>query len=107
MAEKGEKNPQDSKQGDQPSPKMRPPGSGNRFIFWILIAALLGFWLLSSRGGGLFGGPPTISYSQFRSQLEQDNIEQVTIRGDRVQGTLREQAMLKAAEEDTTRYSEF
>ena len=55
----------------------------------------------------MFGGPPTISYSQFRSQLEQDNIEQVTIRGDRVQGTLREQAMLKAAEEDTTRYSEF
>ncbi len=87
----------------------RPRGPGSqkqRYFFWILLAGLFIVWLVSSQSG-LFGGPPNIEYSTFRTQLQEGNIEKVTIKGDEVHAQLRKQTVLKATEQDTVQASEF
>lgn len=87
---------------------LQGPGGKHQYTFyWIVIAALLGFWLFSSQDGGLFGGTPTIDYSEFRNQVKSDNVEQVTVRGDQINGELKQKTALKAADNDTTRYESF
>ena len=76
-------------------------------VFWLIIAALFGFWLLSSSGSGIFGGPPSIDYSSFREQVQSGNVQEVVMKGDQIRGELRQKTALKASENDTTRYSEF
>lgn len=98
------------------SPKNNPKGNknkkgpGGRFqysFYWIIFATLLAFWIFSSQEGGLFGGPPNIDYSTFREQIQSGNVERVTVQGDQVKGKLKEDVPLKAAEDDTTNYSNF
>lgn len=100
---------QSNNKNDQKDKKgFSTPGGNHQYTFyWIVIAALLGFWLFSSQGGGFFGGPPSIDYSEFRSQMKKGNVEQVTIKGETVKGKLNEKEALNASENDTTRYSEF
>jgi len=87
---------------------MKGPGGKHQYTFyWIILAALLGFWLFSSQGGGFFGGPPSIDYSTFREQIKNDNVQKVTIRGDNIKGQLKKEIPLKASENDTTQYSRF
>lgn len=84
------------------------PGGKHQYTFyWIVIAALFGFWLFSSQGGGFFGGPPTIDYSEFRQQIQNGNVRKITIQGDRIKGQLTEKRALKASENDTTQYNKF
>ncbi len=83
--------PKNKKQTDndksQKNKKGLNPGGKHQYTFyWIVLAALFGFWLFSSEGGGLFGGPPTIDYSEFRQQIKSGNVQQVTIRGDQIKG---------------------
>lgn len=107
MAENQQESSSD-KQSEQQSPKaFGTPGGKQRIIFWIIIAALFGFWILSSSNTGIFGGPPSVDYSTFREQVESGNVQEVVMRGDRIQGTLREQRALNSAEDDTTSYGEF
>lgn len=89
-----------------PGPQMQPGGGNQRTFFWILIAALFGFWLISSQGG-LWGGPPQIDYSTFRQQIKADNVEKVTIRGEEIEGTLKQKTRLNTAENDTAQYESF
>ncbi|MFH5884117.1 ATP-dependent zinc metalloprotease FtsH [Halalkalibaculum sp. DA3122] len=102
---------QDQSSNEQPSsqnaPQFSTPGGKQRIIFWLIIAALFGFWVLSSSDTGIFGGPPSIDYSTFRAQVESGNVDQVVMKGDRIQGELKQQTALKSSENDTTRYSEF
>jgi len=87
---------------------LKGPGGKHQYTFyWIVIAALLGFWLFTSQGGGLFGGPPTIDYSEFREQIKQGNVQKVTIRGDQISGQLKQKTALRSSENDTTQYSKF
>ena len=105
-----ENNKQQSEK-DNPKKKkdgLKGPGGKHQYTFyWIVIAALLGFWLFSSQGGGFFGGPPTIDYSEFRQQIKDGNVQKVTIRGEQIEGQLEQKTALKAAENDTARYSKF
>lgn len=101
MAEHKKRGSDSNKKGNQ-----RPGGKFQYSFYWIIIAALLAFWLFSSQGG-LFGGPPTIDYSTFRKQIQSGNVEQVTVRGDLIKGTLKQKTALKATENDTTKYSRF
>lgn len=107
MADKNKQ--QSEKDGNSKKNKgLKGPGGKHQYTFyWIIIAALLGFWLFSSQQGGLFGGPPTIDYSAFRQQVKDGNVERVTIRGEQIDGKLAERKTLKSAENDTTRYSNF
>lgn len=109
MANKQEKKQQSDKKesgGDKSRPPMQPGGNRQRTFFWILIAALFGFWLISSQGG-FWGGNPQIDYSTFRQQIQNENVEKVTIRGDEIEGTLIQERQLNAAENDTTHYKQF
>lgn len=98
------------------SPKKNPKGNKNKkgpgrsfqySFYWIIFATLLAFWIFSSQEGGLFGGPPDIDYSTFREQIQSGNVERVTVQGEHVKGELKEEVPLKAAEDDTTNYSNF
>lgn len=87
---------------------LQGPGGKHQYTFyWIVLAALFGFWLFSSQEGGLFGGPPTIDYSEFRNQITSENVEKVIIQGEQVSGDLKEPTRLNAAENDTTHYESF
>jgi cell division protease FtsH len=98
----------DSNDSQEKDNGLKGPGGKHQYTFyWIVIAALLGFWLFSSQGGGLFGGPPTIDYSEFRQQIKDGNVLKVTIRGDLVKGELKQKKALNSAENDTARYGNF
>ncbi|HLR25856.1 MAG TPA: ATP-dependent zinc metalloprotease FtsH [Fodinibius sp.] len=84
----------------------RPGGNFQYSFYWIIAAVLLAFWIFSSQGG-LFGGPPTIDYSTFRAQIQSGNVEKVTVRGDQIDGQLKQKTALNASENDTTQYSKF
>ncbi|MEL7833635.1 ATP-dependent zinc metalloprotease FtsH [Fodinibius sp. Rm-B-1B1-1] len=100
-------NKQQNKNEDNKKKGLKSPGGNQYTFYWIVLAALFGFWLFSSQGGGLFGGPPTIDYSEFRNQITSGNIEKVVVQGDQVSGDLKEPTQLNAAENDTTHYKSF
>jgi cell division protease FtsH len=85
----------------------RPGGKYQYTFYWIVIAALLAFWIFSSQNGGIFGGPPSVEYSTFRDQIQSGNVQKVTVRGNQIDGQLKQKAQLKASENDTTQYSKF
>ncbi|NGP89211.1 ATP-dependent zinc metalloprotease FtsH [Fodinibius halophilus] len=106
MSEK--KNQQQKNKDSKNNKGIQGPGGKHQYTFyWIVIAALLGFWLFSSQSGGFLGGPPTIDYSEFRSQIKNDNVEKVTIRGEQIEGKLEQRTALNASQNDTTRYKSF
>lgn len=108
MPEKNNQQPEKEDKSKKENKGLQGPGGKHQYTFyWIVIAALLGFWLFSSQGGGFFGGPPTIDYSEFRQQVKDGNVEKVTIRGDQIEGRLAQKKALKAAENDTSRYKKF
>lgn len=81
----------------------RPPGNGqerrqakypwsspqeNNFQLWVLLAVILvflGWSMFLSRAG-----PEKVKYTTFLRQLNEDNVAEVTIKGDKITGTLRE-----------------
>ncbi|MFO7931336.1 MAG: ATP-dependent zinc metalloprotease FtsH [Desulfosalsimonas sp.] len=80
--------------GDRPGGRMPGqsgnPGWDNNYRMWIFLAVvfvLLGWSMYASRAG-----PEAISYSSFVEQLEAGNVEKVTVKGDKITGTLREKA---------------
>lgn len=105
MANQQKQSPNNNPKGNK---NKKGPGRSFQYSFyWIIFATLLAFWIFSSQEGGLFGGPPNIDYSTFREQIQSGNVERVTVQGDQVKGELKEEVQLKAAEEDTTNYSNF
>ncbi|MDZ7694946.1 MAG: ATP-dependent metallopeptidase FtsH/Yme1/Tma family protein [Balneolaceae bacterium] len=107
MADKEQQSSNQQPSNQKKQPQFSTPGGKQRIIFWMIIAALFGFWILSSSGTGIFSGPPSIDYSTFREQVQSGNVEEVVMRGDHIRGTLKKQQQLKASENDTTGYSEF
>ncbi len=79
-------------------------GRAWRLILWLFATFFLVYWSLELFGGG--GQRPQISYTEFRGQLTGDNVTQVVVQGERVEGTLADSATY-VAEGDTTRYAEF
>ena len=74
-------------------------------LIWIVAVTLLALWAWSylyTPAGG-----PQISYSEFRQQLQDDNIQEVTVEGEQIRGMLRESATRITAQEDTVEYTEF
>lgn len=97
----------DKNKSSQNKKGSKGPGGKYQYTFyWVIIAALLAFWIFSSQGG-LFGGPPSIDYSTFRNQIQSGNVQKVTVRGDQIEGKLKQKTALKASENDTTQYSKF
>lgn len=84
----------------------QPNGPSRIMVFYFLIATILGVWILYSYYGGQFS-PDTIHYSTFRQELRQENVKDVTVQGDRIEGSLKNPAQRRAADGDTISYTRF
>ena len=106
-----------NKTGNRSGKKKRPPknprpgnpGVGSNrsgLFFWMLLLTVFLFWYILS-SDGLFGTVPEIEYSQFRLELQQDNVQKVHVQGEKIEGELREERKLRALADDTTGYENF
>lgn len=88
--------------GDQPGRRFNP-------VYWlyILLGTFLIYSLMSSPEGGLFGTVPEIEYTEFRAELEDDNVQSVHVEGERIKGVLKEPQPLNISENDTVSYENF
>jgi len=83
-----------------------PPGAGRgRLIIWVIAGTLLALWAYSYWGMGPSGGE-RISYSEFRTQLEQENVERVVVEGNTINGELKSQAS-QTKQGNTVEYQKF
>ena len=60
-----------------------PQGSGWRYLFWISLIALIWYYL----GYGINSNQVKLTYSEFRVQIQQNNIEKVTFSDHQVTGS--------------------
>ncbi len=83
-----------------------PSGTGRgRLIIWVIAGTLLALWAYSYWGMGASGGE-RISYSEFRTQLEQENVERVEVKGNAIDGTLKSQTT-RSEQGNTIEYQNF
>ncbi len=102
---KEDKNRTSKRKRPDPNSPMQSPGSSRIMIFYFMIAAILGIWILYSYYGEQFTADQ-IQYSVFRSELKENNVREVTIQGERIEGQFREPVQRKV-NEDTLTYTEF
>jgi len=82
------------------------PGAGRgRLIIWVIFGTLLALWAYSYWGMGPSGGE-RISYSEFRTQLQNENVERVVVEGNTINGELKSQAS-RSAQGNTVKYQKF
>jgi cell division protease FtsH len=82
------------------------PGAGRgRLIIWVIFGTLLALWAYSYWGMGPSGGE-RISYSEFRTQLQDENVERVVVEGNTINGELKSQAS-RTAQGNTVKYQKF
>jgi cell division protease FtsH len=71
------------------------PGGGRwRLIVWVVIATLFALWAYGYWGQGAAGGE-RISYSEFRKQLQNGNVEQVVVEGNNLTGELKSSRVIR------------
>jgi cell division protease FtsH len=99
---RGMKSPEENK-GKEARPA-RAMGCSSWSIWAILLLMLVGWTFILSRGDRV--SRTEISYSAFRQQLEQGNIQQVTVQGERLEGELQEPATTVVGEENQE-YTDF
>ncbi|MFB6247619.1 MAG: ATP-dependent metallopeptidase FtsH/Yme1/Tma family protein, partial [Salinibacter sp.] len=82
------------------------PGSGRwRLIIWVVLATLIALWAYGYWGQGAAGGE-RISYSEFRKQLQNGNVQQVVVEGNTVSGKLASTAS-RTEQGNTVEYKKF
>jgi cell division protease FtsH len=70
--------------------KPTPPQPGISWLPFALVGILLLFAYLAFQPGGFWGEPSVeMPYSEFKAQIAADNVKEVSMRGHRVEGTLR------------------
>lgn len=90
----------------QPPQKQPEPGISGIMLFYVIILSVLAFWLIYSYYSEVLA-PDQIDYSTFKMELRQDNVQEVTVQGNRIEGSLRETSVRTTADDDTVRYSVF
>ncbi|MEX2402566.1 MAG: ATP-dependent zinc metalloprotease FtsH [Balneolales bacterium] len=107
MSKSRDKKQQGAAKSRNAAPK-NPPDTGisGIMIFYLLIIAVLGLWLIYSYYNDALG-PEPIEYSTFKNELRQGNIEEIRVEGEHLQGQLHDSSTQVTAEDDTVRYSEF
>ncbi len=75
-------------------------------VFYFLIAAILGVWILYSYYGAQMS-PDQIQYSTFRTELKDNNVREVVVQGERIEGELKSESKRRTAEGDTVSFTEF
>jgi cell division protease FtsH len=89
--------------------KRNLPGcSALNVLIWLAVAVAF-IWPVVWNRSDLFGiqDRAQISYTAFRAELEDGNIELVTVKGQEIAGQLKEPAQKETEGEDTVEYVEF
>jgi ATP-dependent Zn protease len=90
--------------GQGPGENPQNPVSHWTIILWLL----LGFLLLGPWVSSLLNSKTTqISYTDFRSQLESGNVQQVMVRGEKITGQLKKPAPVPTATGPAATYTDF
>ena len=99
--------PSDKKKRPNAPDKRNGGGRGNMIIF--LVAGVLLALFAYQQFMGSAAGSETVSYSEFRSEVRDGNVEQVTVQGEQVIGDLVSQSYKPTpdAEQDSTAYTSF
>jgi cell division protease FtsH len=101
-----DQNPQNSNKNGSGMTGGSSPGAGRgRLIIWVIFGTLLALWAYSYWGMGPSGGE-RISYSEFRTQLQNENVERVVVEGNTINGELKSQAS-RTAQGNTVKYQKF
>jgi cell division protease FtsH len=103
-----DQNPRKEEKKNTPGsyPPQQAPGPSRIMVFYFLIAAILGVWILYSYYGGQLS-PDQIQYSTFRAELKENNVREVVVQGDRIEGKLKEASRRRASDGDTISFTEF
>lgn len=101
-----------SEKGDQAgikSPKNNKPTGGVSLVFWfyLFVGMILLYALMTNSNGGFFGTVLEIEYSEFKTELQQDNVQSIHVQGERIEGTLKEPRTLETSRDDTLSYENF
>lgn len=91
--------------------KMKGKKPGNysswmNLLLWVLFFAFIFTWLQSPEGG-IFSQSTEVSYSEFREQLQDGNVESIHVQGEQIRGELKESRTLATTQDDTSRYESF
>ena len=101
-----------SEQKEQKSEDQRPRlprmpagrGKASSLVLWFVFMALAGMWLWSLLNPADLA---PVSYSDFRQQLADGNVESVTVTGSRIEGSLRRPQTRATAQQDSVSYTQF
>jgi cell division protease FtsH len=100
--DKGSSSNKNKKKGKKPG---RYPSWMN-ILLWILIIAFIFTWI-QSPDGGIFSQTSEVSYSEFRAQLQDGNVESIHVQGEQIRGELKESRTLQTTQDDTMQYESF
>ena len=99
-----DKNNGNKDRSDQLRGSLRQAGCSFTSLLWLFAAMAFAFWMF--QGMGAAGDASTISYSEFRQQVQNDNVTQVTVQGEEIMGEF-EQPVEIGEGEQTTMLEEF
>ena len=94
---------QKPRQGKEQQPAGMNPWT---LAIWVVITTLVVLWLWSVLAGPA-GDQPQINYSTFRAELRDGNVERVHVKGDRMEGELRESIERTLPTGETRRFNQF
>jgi cell division protease FtsH len=92
------------KTGESLQGSLRQAGCSIRSLFWLAIAMTFAFWMFRDLGAS--GDVSMISYSEFRQQVQNDNVAMVTLQGEEIRGVF-EQPVEQGEGDQATKLEEF
>ena len=103
MANRSSKN--EERSGSGASNDQSPGRSRWSLILWVVVATLFALWAYGYWGQGAAGGE-RISYSEFRTQLQNGNVQKVVVEGNNITGDLKSTAS-RTEQGKTVQYDRF
>lgn len=93
-------------EGPSQGPSNRWGCANSSSIIWLLFLGSLALWAWFTWGNGA-STATSISYTAFRQQLRDGNVEEIILEGDQIQGTLAEPVTKEVPEGENVEYTQF
>ena len=110
MQLKRDRRPKGKDENGELTKRPRIPGcSAWALLFWLIVLGIGTFVFQRQFGDGLsiLGSVTEISYSTFRQEVRDDNVQQVTVRGEQIQGVFKEPLQQENDEDETAEFTDF
>lgn len=93
------------RRGSGPLSRLPRPGCSIwQIVFWVAVALLVVPWISGVLGGN---SGATIDYTTFKEQVRDGNVEQITVRGQEIEGTLVESSRTEVSAGQSFTYTNF